>query len=115
MSFAPTHEIVETSSYSAQLRKLGVTLSECGAINDQYASNPDYGVILKRTGGLRKGRVGSDATGKSGGYRVFSFYASVENPVYLLGIIDKTKDTTLTAQQEIAFRRLTVELKQECR
>ena len=115
MFTGPTHTIVETVAYRGQLERLGVSASERDAINDQYATQPDYGAVVKRTGGLRKGRVAKDATGKSGGYRVFSFFADPRHPVFLLWIIDKTKDDTLTDFQEQAFRKLTAMLKAECR
>ncbi len=44
---------------------------------------------------------------------MFSFYANERRPVYLLWIIDKTKDDTLTDAQEKVFKALTTELKKE--
>jgi len=46
---------------------------------------------------------------------VFSFFADGNNPVFLLWIIDKTKDETLTNAQENVFKRLTKQVKQECK
>lgn len=111
----PTHTIVETIGYRGQVDRLSVTATERDAINDQYASRPDYGAVIKHTGGLRKGRVAKDTTGKSGGYRVFSFFVDLNHPVFLIWIIDKTKNDTLTDAQEQAFRKLTTMLKAECR
>lgn len=111
----PIHTIVETKAFTARLDKLAVSETERGAIYDAYAADPSFGAVVRRTGGLRKGRVAKDETGKSGGYRVFSFFASEANPVFLLWVIDKTKDDTLTKEQEAAFKRLTTELKKECK
>lgn len=115
MTSGPTHTIVETVTYSAQLDRVGVSTAERAAINDQYATQPDYGAVIRRTGGLRKGRIAKEATGKSGGYRVFSFYADLHHPVFLLWIIDKAKESTLTEAQEQTFKTLTSLLKAECR
>jgi len=82
---------------------------------DQYASIPDYGKVIRGTGGLRKGRIAKDATGKSGGYRVFSFYLDARNPVFLLWIIDKTEDENITDAEAAAFKGLTKQLKEACR
>ena len=112
---SPIHTIVETAAFAAQAARLGVTAAERHAILDIYAANPDHGVVVKRTGGLRKGRVAKEGTGKSGGYRVFSFFADRDNPVFLLWVIDKTKDETLTDAQEKVFKKLTASLKKECR
>ena len=46
---------------------------------------------------------------------MFSFFADRDNPVFLLWVIDKTDDDTLTGQQENVFRALTTELKKELR
>ncbi len=115
MDEAPVHTVVATSAFTTRAKKLGLSAEELAAIYDIYASTPDYGQVIKRTGGLRKARAAKDATGKSGGYRVFSFFADRANPVFLLWLIDKSDDDTLTAEQENAFKALTAELKKELR
>jgi hypothetical protein len=112
---APTHTTVETKAFTTQLAKLGVSDSERGAIYDAYAANPNYGAVEPGTGGLRKGRIAKDETGKSGGYRVFSFFADERNPVFLLWIIDKSRDAALTDEQKAAFKKAITELKKECK
>lgn len=111
----PIHTIVETAAFTAQLAEIEASPAERAAIYDAYASDPEYGEVVRRTGGLRKGRIAKDETGKSGGYRVFSFFANDRNPVFLLWIIDKTKNATLTDTQEAVFKALTKQLKQECK
>lgn len=111
----PIHTIVETRAFTAQAAKLGVSETERAGLLDVYATDPEYGEVVKRTGGLRKGRIAKDDTGKSGGYRVFSYFVGEHFPVFLLWIIDKTKDATLTDAQEAVFKRFTKELKQECK
>ncbi|NCN83510.1 MAG: type II toxin-antitoxin system RelE/ParE family toxin [Sphingomonadales bacterium] len=87
--------------------------AELNAIYDLYQSDPAFGKIESRTGGLRKGRVAKQATGKSGGYRVFSFFADAANPVFLLWMIDKTDDDSLTGEQKNAFKAALAKLKKE--
>lgn len=94
---------------------MGVSVDELASIYDVYGSAPDYEKLVRNTGGLRKGRVAKDATGKSGGYRVFSFYMDVNNPVFLLWLIDKSDDDSLTDAQENIFRTLTTALKRDLR
>jgi hypothetical protein len=115
MSKPPIHTIVETAAFTAQASRIGMSQTELAALYDQYASEPSYGKVIRHTGGLRKGRVSKDATGKSGGYRVFSFYADDANPVFLLWIIDKSADATLTDAQEKAFKQMTTVLKEALR
>lgn len=115
VSKAPVHTVIETLAFTARVRKLGLSSEELASIYDQYAVDPGYGKVVKGTGGLRKGRIAKDGTGKSGGYRVFSFFASLDDPVFLLWILDKSDEDTLTDEQANAFKALTVLLKKELR
>ena len=115
MSEAPTHSIIETTAFTRRLKDLGVSADALASIYDAYATVPDYGKLIRNTGGLRKGRVAKDATGKSGGYRVFSFYRDSNNPVFLLWLIDKSDDSGLTDAQENIFKSLTTALKKDLR
>ena len=115
MSKAPTHEIVETPAFTRQVKEVGVSEAELAAIYDLYAADPGYGKIVKNTGGLRKGRAAKDGGGKSGGYRVFSFFADDHYPAFLLWIIDKAEDENLTDAQEKAFKKVTAAVKAELR
>ena len=115
MSNSPTDTIIELNGFTHRVAALSISEAELRAIYDIYASDPSYGAVIRNTGGLSKGRVAKDDTGKSGGYRVFSFYADERYPVFLLWIIDKSDDDTLTDKQEKAFKKLTTELKKELR
>jgi hypothetical protein len=115
VSKAPVHTVVDTQAFTARVKKLGVSTDELASIYDTYAADPEYGKVVKNTGGLRKGRIAKDGTGKSGGYRVFSFFADHADPVFLLWILDKTDDDTLTDAQENAFKAVTTLLKKELR
>jgi len=59
--------------------------------------------------------LAKDATGKRGGYRVLSFYMDNDNAVFLLWLIDKSDDDSLTDAQENRVRTLTSALKKELR
>jgi hypothetical protein len=113
MAEAPIHTLVETTAFTARVKKLGLSADELAALYDLYAASPDYGKVIRNTGGLRKGRVAKGNTGKSGGYRVFSFYADRANPVFLLWLLDKTDEDTLSDEQEKAFKAVTAVLKKE--
>lgn len=115
MMTAPIHTVVETRAFTTRAKKLGLSAAQLAAIYDVYAKTPDYGQIVRKTGGLRKGRIAKGTTGKSGGYRVFSFFADRGNPVFLLWMLDKTDEDTLTDEQEQVFKALTTELKKELR
>jgi hypothetical protein len=50
------------------------------------AANPTAGVEIPGTGGARKLRFAGRGKGKSGGYRVITFYSGVGVPVFLLNV-----------------------------
>ena len=112
---APLHIVVATLAFQRRIKDLGVSEVELAAIYDVYQADPGFGKVEPRTGGLRKGRIAKDRAGKSGGYRVFSFFADAANPVFLLWIIDKTDDDSLTGEQENAFKTALANLKKELR
>ena len=115
MNKAPIHTVVATLAFQKRVKTLGVSRAELDAIYDLYQSDPAFGKVEPRTGGLRKGRVAKEATGKSGGYRVFSFFADESNPVFLLWMIDKTDDDSLSGEQKKAFKAALATLKKELR
>jgi len=92
----PTHSIIESEAFTRRLKDFGVSKGELASIYDAYASMPDYGKLVRNTGGLRKGHVARDATGKSGGYRLFSFCMDSNNPVFVLWLVEKSDDDSLT-------------------
>lgn len=112
---APVHTVVATLAFQRRVRELGVSEAVLAAIYDVYQSVPGFGKVERGTGGLRKGRIAKDGTGKSGGYRVFSFFADHANPVFLLCLIDKTDDARLTGEQKQAFKAALAILKKELR
>lgn len=88
--------VIETRSYLAQAADLGLSEDELKEIADFFANEPDAGELVKGTGGARKARVARRGKGKSGGYRVTTFYAAEDVPVFLLDIFSKGDKENLT-------------------
>lgn len=53
------------------------------------ALNPATGTIIPGTGGARKFRFRARGKGKSGGYRVITFFSGPDIPVFLVDIFAK--------------------------
>ena len=70
------------------------------------ASNPEAGVVIQGTGGLRKVRWRLKGRGKSGGARVIYYFQSDEIPIFLLTVYAKSRKTDLTAGERAALRAL---------
>jgi len=77
-----------------------------GAV-DVIAANPTTGDLIVGSGGCRKVRVAGRGKGKSGGYRVVTFYGGDKAPVFLLWAFSKGRSANLSSAQVNALARLT--------
>lgn len=99
------HTVVETPEYLAAANRAGMTEGERLAAVDYLAANPEAGDIIPGTGGCRKVRIAREGKGKSGGYRVITYYTVKERPVFLLTVISKGKQANLTERQKQELRK----------
>ncbi len=83
------HTVVETPSYLADAKAAGLTEGEREAVVEMLADHPEAGDEIGGTGGARKVRVAGRGKGKSGGYRVITFYSGEDVPVFLLAVYSK--------------------------
>ncbi|NTU50149.1 MAG: type II toxin-antitoxin system RelE/ParE family toxin, partial [Desulfobulbaceae bacterium] len=88
--------VIETPDYLFDAKDLGLTDEERRTIVDYVAQTPDAGVEIKGTGGARKIRFAGRGKGKSGGYRVVTFYGGNDIPVFLLSIFSKGEKANLS-------------------
>jgi hypothetical protein len=99
------HTVVETPEFLSAARNAGMTDTERQSAVDLIAANPDAGQIIPGTGGCRKVRVAREGGGKSGGYRVVTYYARTDLPVFLLTVISKGQRANLTERQKNELRK----------
>lgn len=105
------HTIAETQAYLKQADRIGLTAEERAAIKLFLADNPEAGDLIRGSGGVRKVRFGIRGKGKSGGVRLFTFYWSADNPLYLLTVIAKSKQANLTDAQIAVLAQIVKDLK----
>ena len=98
------HTVVEVKEYLAAAARAGMTEAERMAAVDLIAANPEAGDIVRGGGGVRKLRVAGRGKGKSGGYRVITYYWSPDRPVFLLTALNKGKQANFTDAQVGALR-----------
>jgi hypothetical protein len=98
--------VIETPDYLVDAKALGLTAEERGAIVDYVAQHPDAGDEMKGTGGARKIRFAGRGKGKSGGYRVVTFYAGKEIPVFLLSIFSKGEKDNLSQAERNELKKV---------
>jgi hypothetical protein len=104
------HTVVETPIFIRSAKEAGVTGDELDAIKNFLARSPDAGDEMPGTGGARKLRFAARGKGKSGGYRVITFYSGEGIPVFLLDIYAKGEKIDLTQSEKNALKRILAEL-----
>jgi hypothetical protein len=74
------------------------------------AANPVAGDVIEGTGGARKVRFAGKGKGKSGGYRVITFFTGTDIPVFLLNIFSKNEKTDLTPKERRVLKTILAEM-----
>ena len=99
------HAIIETPDYLADAKSAGLTEEERNKIIDKLARSPMSGVEIPGTGGARKIRFAGRGKGKSGGYRVITFYSGGDVPVFLLNVFAKSERVDLSQAERNDLRK----------
>lgn len=97
------HTVVETPEYLKASARAGMSEEERLDIVDFISANPGSGIVLG--GGIRKVRVPGRGKGKSGGYRVITYFMRSDEPVFLLTVISKGQQSNLTAGQTASLKK----------
>jgi hypothetical protein len=100
------HTVVETPAFVSDARSLGLTNEERLAIVSWIAANPNSGNVIEGTGGARKVRFAGKGKGKSGGYRVITFFSGKDIPIFLLNVFAKNERTDLTAKERSELKAI---------
>lgn len=75
------------------------------AVVEHLARDPAAGAVIPGSGGARKVRIARRGSGKSGGYRVVTYYSSADEPLFLLTVISKGQQANLTKAQRNELRK----------
>lgn len=96
--------VIETPDYLVDAQDAGLTATEREASIDFVADNPKAGDLIVGSGGARKLRFRGRGKGKSGGYRVISYFGGDDIPVFLLNIFAKGDRVNLSKTEVSALR-----------
>jgi len=97
--------IVELPSF---IREVHGELSEeeLDQLKNFLAADPEAGVLIKNTGGVRKLRWAASGRGKRGGGRVIYYFHSEAMPLFLISFFKKAAKSDLSATERAAARTL---------
>jgi len=91
--------VAETGPFQ---RKVGRLLSqdEKNELIAYLSMNPNAGVLIQGTGGIRKLRWARGGQGKSGGVRVIYYFHNEEVPLYLLTLFGKNEKANISMEEK---------------
>ncbi len=107
------HAVVETHAFRRAAHASNVSEDERQEIILTLAQNPAIGDIIPGTGGARKVRFAARGKGKSGGYRVITFYSSEDVPIFLLDVYAKGDRVNLTQTERNELKTILATLADE--
>lgn len=96
-----------THAFLRAAKQAGMTEGEIDALVDFLAENPTAGVEIAGTGGCRKVRLAGRGKGKSGGYRIVTFYTGTTLPVFLITVFSKGERSDLSKAECNSLRAIT--------
>lgn len=100
--------IVRLPSYERSAKNV-LEAAEERWIDITLAADPNAGVVMKETGGVRKLRVARPGRGKSSGARVV--YLHTGSLIYLLDVFAKNEKANLTKSEKNTIKQLVAVLK----
>lgn len=105
------HTVIETDSYLADAKHVGMTEEERTAAVNAVARAPEGGDLVRNSGGLRKVRVAGRGKGKSGGFRVLALYLGRTFPALLIAVLSKGERGNFSGAELSAFRVMAERIK----
>jgi hypothetical protein len=109
------HSVCELYSFRRAASAVGMTDGEIDELVEFLAKKPIGGDEMPGTGGCRKLRIAGRGKGKSGGYRVITFYSGEFLPVFLITVFGKGEKANLTKGECNELRLLSKRLVEEYR
>ena len=105
ISFVETHEFTKkivTLLTDEQLGKLQILLCD----------NPEFGKLIKGSGGIRKIRWAAKGRGKSGGVRILYYWAASREKILFLDVYAKNEKESLSEIEIRLLRKIVTEFRQ---
>jgi hypothetical protein len=104
------HTVVETPAFLQSAREEGIGDDDRAAMVSYVAQHPGAGDLIPGTGGARKLRFAGRGRGKSGGYRVITFFGGDDIPVFLLDVFGKGSKADLSGTERNELKNVLTRL-----
>lgn len=107
------HAVVETKAYIMAAKGAGMSEEEMQAVVDAVAADPEGGAVMRGCGGARKFRYAKPGKGKSGSYRIVTYFGGETIPVFLITVFGKGEKSNLSDAEKNQVAKLTKRLRDE--
>jgi hypothetical protein len=106
---------IESRVFTRRLHQLAGDAADevLSGIQRDLLAKPESGAMVPGLGGVRKLRAPNPGRGKGkrGGFRCLFLYIAHRDHIHLLYLLDKNEQEDLTAEQRVALRQLSAEVK----
>jgi len=89
---------IETSVFTKRVKEL-MSDDNYRCLQAALINDPEFGDLIKGSGGLRKVRWGNEQKGKSGGVRVIYYLKLSDGKIFMLYVYAKNEQEDLTREQ----------------
>jgi hypothetical protein len=97
--------VAELEDFRADAAAAGMSDKEILEATLLISVNPEIGDLMAGTGGARKFRMPGRGKGKRGGYRVITYFAGADIPVFLLSVFAKSDRDNLSKAERNELRK----------
>ena len=104
------HTVIETPDFASDAKNAGMSREEVEAVVQRLAKEPQAGDRIEGTGGARKVRFAGRGKGKSGGYRVISYFGGDDVPVFLLNVFAKGEKVNLSKAARNELKKILADI-----
>jgi hypothetical protein len=105
MAVMPPMTVVETEELLNRLKAI-LTETQRADLVAHLGANPEAGLLVPGTGGVRKLRWATPGQGRRGGARVIYYYYNQSIPLFALDIDAKNEKTNLSEADKRSLKRL---------
>jgi hypothetical protein len=97
--------VAETHVFRRHASRAGMTGEEIVRLKNFLSENPEAGDVIKGTGGATKVRFPKLGRGKSGSYRVITYFTGDDIPVFLMDVYSKGETVNLSARDRASLKK----------
>ncbi len=107
-----TRKFITTNEFDRQWKAMDLTDEDLANLQSLILFDPEAGVLMRDTGGLRKLRVPLEGRGKRGGARVCYVDFVAKETIYLITAYPKNEKDNLSKAERNGVRKLIERLEQ---